>query len=156
MEYDGQEDSLNDSISLVIDRFEENFAVCENQESEEMVNIQRNLIPENAIEGMTIKKIEDKYVVDYENCIVSRKLIIDNLKNKWIKENGIEYYMVSSVLDTAVKCTNILAQQNIYINDQEIINSAKKGDIIKVIDGKYIIDQEKNCEIENEIQKLLK
>ena len=156
MEYDGQEDSLNDSISLVIDRFEENFAVCENQESEEMVNIQRNLIPENAIEGMTIKKIEDKYVVDYENCIVSRKLIVDNLKNKWIKGNGIEYYMVSSVLDTAVKCTNILAQQNIYINDQEIINSAKKGDIIKVIDGKYIIDQEKNCEIENEIQKLLK
>lgn len=144
----------NESI-LIIDRFEENFAVCENQDTEEMINIERKLIPENAIEGMTIKKQGEIYLIDYQNCIVTRKLIVDNLKNNWGKEDGVEYYIVSSILDTAVKCSNIFVQENIFIKDEEIINYLKKGDIIKLIDGKYILDKEKNQEVNNEIQKLI-
>lgn len=141
--------------TLVIDRFEGGFAVCEDQITEEMINIDRNLIPENAVEGMTIKKQDDFYFIDYENCILTRKLIIDKLKNNWTKEDEIEYYIVSSVLDSAVKCSNIFNAQNIYIEDSELINSLKKGNIIKLVDGKYILDEEKNLEVENEIQKLI-
>ena len=141
--------------TLVIDRFEGDFAVCEDQITEEMINIDRNLIPENAVEGMTIKKQGDSYFIDYENCILTRKLIIDKLKNNWTKEDGIEYYIVSSVLDSAVKCSNIFNVQNIYIEDSELINSLKKGNIIKLVEGKYLLDEEKNLEVENEIQKLI-
>lgn len=144
----------NESI-LVIDRFEDNFVVCENQDTEEMINIEKNLIAENLVEGMTIKKKGELYVIDYANCIVTRKKIIDNLKNNWNREDGVEYYIVSSILDTAVKCSNIFYQQNIFVEDEEIINLFKKGDIIKLIDGKYILDEEKNQEVDNEIQKLI-
>lgn len=148
--------TLSKNQVLVIDRFEENFAVCERQDNGKMVDIERNLIPKEAMEGMTIKQEEDKYVIDYENCIVTKKVMIDKLKMNWEKEDGVEYYMVSSILDTAVKCSNIFMKQNIYIEDEEIIKILKKGDIVKVLDEKYIIDEAKNLEVKSEIQKLLK
>ena len=120
-----------------------------------MVDIERSLVPENAIEGMTIKQDGNQYVIDYENCIVTRKAIIDHLKNSWKKEEGAEYYIVASVLDTAVKCSNIFMKQNIYVKDEEVIKNLKKGDIVKLLNEKYIVDEEKNLEIEGEIQKLL-
>lgn len=147
--------TLSKNQVLVIDRFEENFAVCERQDNGKMVDIERNLIPEDAIEGMTIKQSGDKYVIDYENCIVTRKAIVDMLKSSWEKEEGAEYYIVSSVLDTAVKCTNIFIRHNIYIKDEEVISRLKKGDIVKLLDEQYVVDEEKNLEVENEIQKLL-
>lgn len=148
-------DASSSNQILVIDRFEENFAVCENQYNGEMINVDRNLIPENAIEGMTIKQEENKYIIDYENCIVTRKSIIDKIKNTWEKEENVEYYLVSSILDTAVKCSNIFEKQNIFIKDESVISLLKKGDIIKVVDKKYIIDDAKNLDVENEIKKLL-
>ena len=147
--------TLSKNQILVIDRFEENFAVCERQDNGKMVNIERNLIPEEAIEGMTIKQNGDNYIIDFENCMVTRKAIIDLLKNNWTKEEGAEYYIVSSILDMAAKCSNLFMQQNIYIKDEEVIKTLKKGDIIKLVDEKYIIDEEKNAEVEKEIQKLL-
>ena len=51
--------------------------MCENQDNGEMVDIERNLISEEATEGMTIKQVGDSYVIDYENCIITRKNIID-------------------------------------------------------------------------------
>lgn len=146
--------TLSKNQVLVIDRFEENIAVCENQDNGEMVDIERNLISEEATEGMTIKQVGDSYVIDYENCIITRKNIIDKLKNNWEKEDGAEYYIVSSVLDTAVKCSNIFMNQNIFIKDENIIKNLKKGDIIKFIDEKYILDEDKNLEVKNEIKKL--
>lgn len=146
--------SLNKNHVLVIDRFEENIAVCENQSNGKMVDISRNLIAEQAIEGMAIKLENDKYVIDYENCIITRKRIVDELKNSWKKEEGAEYYIVSSILDSAVKCSNIFMKQNIYIKDEEVMKTMKKGDIIKVIDEKYIIDEEKNEEVNNKIKSL--
>ena len=146
--------SLNKNQLLVIDRFEENIAVCENQNNGKIVNIDKNLIPSEAIEGMTIKFYDDKYVVDYENCILTRKMIVDELKNTWKKEDGAEYYIVSSILDKAVKCSNIYMKQNIYIKNEELIKTMKKGDIIKLIDEKYIIDEEKNTQINEKIKNL--
>lgn len=147
--------TLSKNQVLVIDRFEENFAVCERQDNGKMVEIERSLIPEDSIEGMTLKQDGDKYIIDFENCIVTRKAIVDMLKNSWDKEEGAEYYIVSSILDTAVKCTNIYMQQNIYIKDEEVRSRLKKGDIVKLVDEQYIVDELKNAEIDSEIQKLL-
>lgn len=147
--------SLNKSQTFVIDRFEGDIAVCENQNNGKMIDISRNLISDKATEGMTIKFENDKYVIDYENCILTRKSVIDQLKKSWEKEEGAEYYIVSSVLERAIKCSNIFMKQNIYIKDEDFIKLAKKGDIIKAIDEKYIIDHEKNEEVNNKIQEFL-
>ena len=155
MKDNSTENNFNQNIELVIDRFEGNFAVCERQDNMEMVDIDKNLIPLNAIEGMLIKKDGNKYIIDYENCIVTRKLIIDDIKSNWTEEDGIEYYFVSSVLENAVKCSNIYINKNIYIKDEEIIKSLKKGDIIRKQNDVYIIDNEKNEEIRKELEKLI-
>lgn len=147
--------TLSKNQILIIDRFEGDFAVCERQDNGKMVDIERNLIPEEAIEGMQLKQDGDKFIIDYENCIIVRKSIVDILKNNWKKEDGAEYYIVSSVLDSAIKCSNIFMQQNIYIKDEETIKRLKKGDIVKFVDEKYIIDEEKNAEVQNEIKKYI-
>lgn len=145
--------SLNKNKIFVIDRFEGNMAVCEDQDNGEMANISKELLPTKVIEGMTIKFENNEYLIDYENCIVTRKNIIDELKNSWKKEEGAEYYIVTSKLEKAVKCSNIFIKQNIYIKDEAFIKTLKKGDIIKCIDDKYILDDEKNEELNNIIYK---
>lgn len=49
-----------------IDRFEENFAVCENRQTGEMVNIEKSLLPENVKEGSIIKFENGNYVLDID------------------------------------------------------------------------------------------
>lgn len=147
--------SLNKNEIFVIDRFEGDFAICEKQNNGEMIDINRNLISDKATEGMAIKFEKDKYVIDYENCILTRKNIIDELKQSWEKEEGTEYYIVSSVMEKTIKCSNIYMKQNIYIKDADFIKLVKKGDIIKSSDEKYIIDYEKNEEINNKIKQII-
>lgn len=147
--------TLRKNMNLVIDRFEENIAVCERQDNGKMIDIDRNLIPENATEGMAIKFDGEKYFIDYQNCLLTRKQIIDSLKDSWVKEDGAEYYFVSSVLENAIKCSNIFIKQNVYIKDEELIKTMKKGDIVKLLDEKYIVDQDKNFEIEEKIKELI-
>lgn len=146
---------LNKSPSFVIDRFEGDIAVCENQNDGKMIDISINLISDKATEGMTIKFEKDKYVIDYQNCILTRKSIVDKLKQSWEKEEGAEYYIVSSVLEKVIKCSNIYMKQNIYIKDESFIELVKKGDIIKYIDEKYVIDYEKNKEVNNKIEEII-
>lgn len=146
--------TLNKNQTLVIDRIEENFVVCEKQSDRKMINIPRDLVSDDAIEGMMIKLHENKYIIDYQNCIVTRKNIIEELKNVWKREEGAEYYIVSSVLEKAVKCSNIYMKQNIYVKDERLIKNIKKGDIVKVIDGKYIIDKEKTEEVNKKVTEL--
>ena len=147
--------TLSKNQTVVIDRFEDNIAVCERQDNGKMIDIDRNLIPENATEGMALKPDGEKYINDYENCVVTKKAIVESLKNNWEKEEGAEYYFVSAILDTAVKCTNLYMQQNIYIKDEELLYTLKQGDIVKLVDEKYIVDESKNADVEKEIQKLL-
>lgn len=145
----------NEDQILVIDRFEDNIAVCENVENGEMVDIDRNLITKDAIEGMRIKKVGEKYIIDYENCIVFRKMIIDKLKVNWNKEENVKYYIVSSILENALKCSNIYFKENIIIKNEELINKVKKGDIIRFINGQYVVDEIKNEEVQNEILQFI-
>lgn len=50
----------------VIDRFEDEFAVCENQKTREMINIPISSIPKEAKEGDCIKLENGIYVIDEE------------------------------------------------------------------------------------------
>lgn len=65
------------SSKYSIDRFEGNFAVCENLETNEIVNIKSSLLPENCKEGSIIKLENNQYVLDE----ISTKEKQDEIKN---------------------------------------------------------------------------
>lgn len=51
-------------ILFSIDRFEGIFAVCENIETNEIINIDKSLLPENCTEGDIIKLENNVYIKD--------------------------------------------------------------------------------------------
>ena len=63
---------------LVIDRFEDGYAVCEDRKTKEMHNIEISNLPENVKEGSVLKFENGKYVIDEEK----QKEISDRIKNK--------------------------------------------------------------------------
>ena len=69
-------------MKLIIDRFENNYAVCE-KEDRTMINIEKSKLPENAKEGDVLIIKNDKIIIDYEETS-KRKKIIENLtKDMW-------------------------------------------------------------------------
>lgn len=59
---------------MIIDRFEENFAVCET-ENDKFVNIDRALLPEGAKVGDVIKKQGEFFIIDEEDTTARRARI---------------------------------------------------------------------------------
>lgn len=66
---------------LVIDRFEGNIAVCEDRETEEMINVEISKLPENIQEGDILRYINNKYEIDEEERAKVEDRINDKLKN---------------------------------------------------------------------------
>lgn len=76
-------DKINTSFS--IDRFEGNFAICENRKTQEMVNIEKSLLPEECKEGDIIKFENGKYTIDNSQTKKEKeeiKNLVDNLFKK--------------------------------------------------------------------------
>lgn len=75
----------NNSTSKIyfsIDRFEDNFAVCENRQTGELINIPISELPENAKEGSILTLENGKYILDIESTKKEQKEIknlVDNL-----------------------------------------------------------------------------
>lgn len=67
----------------IIDRFEGETAVCET-ENEEMIDIDRVLLPENAREGMVISLDNGEYIADRQET-KSRQERIQNLLKRLMK-----------------------------------------------------------------------
>lgn len=68
-----------------IDRFEDEFAVCENIKTGEMVNIEKVLLPENIKEGSIIKCENGKFILDNEATSKKQaeiKSMVNNLFKK--------------------------------------------------------------------------
>ncbi len=63
-----------------IDRFEGNLAVCEDRNTREMLNIEKDNLPENVQEGDVLKYKNGKYILDEE----IKKEIEERIKNKLI------------------------------------------------------------------------
>lgn len=75
------------NLSFSIDRFEGNFAVCENLQTHEMINIEKSLIPKNCKTGDIIVFADGKYILD-ENQTKKEKEEIKNLVNNLFKRKN--------------------------------------------------------------------
>lgn len=66
-----------------IDRFEGEFAVCENRNSGEIIKIERNKLPLDINEGTIIKKINNEYIEDKKETEEISKRIKEKMDNLW-------------------------------------------------------------------------
>lgn len=72
---------------LSTDRIEENFAVCQDLYTENMINIPLKLLPKNIKEGDILStKTDGSFFVDKEETNKRRKKIID-LQNRIFKKS---------------------------------------------------------------------
>lgn len=69
-------------MKVVIDRFEGNYAVCE-QEDGEMMNIERGKIPSEAREGDVLQINGDDIVIDKEETMRRKKEIEQLVEDLW-------------------------------------------------------------------------
>ena len=63
-----------------VDRFEGEFAVCENRETKQIKNIKKEELPENTVEGTIIELEDGKITVDEKET----KQVAERIKKKWI------------------------------------------------------------------------
>jgi hypothetical protein len=69
-------------MKVVIDRFEDVFAVCET-ENGKMINIEKEKLPVNAREGDVLVICNDKISVDVEETEKRKKEIEELTKGLW-------------------------------------------------------------------------
>lgn len=74
-------------VLFSIDRFEGEFAVCENLTTNEMVNLTRDLLPENCKEGDIIKLENNVYIKD-EIATKNAQEEIKNMVNNLFKRKN--------------------------------------------------------------------
>ena len=67
----------------IVDRIEEGFAVCENSETFNMINIPLSELPEDIQEGSCIKLVNDIYIRDLEQEEKRRIDLKDKIKKAW-------------------------------------------------------------------------
>lgn len=70
-------------MEYIIDRFEENFAVCQNISDERIKNVERKLIPKEAREGDIIVFSDEKYFLDIEKTEKRKKIIEEKFNSLW-------------------------------------------------------------------------
>lgn len=75
--------TMDEGSLWVVDRFEENFAICENRETKEIRKINLKELPENIKEGNILKLQSNKYELDLENQQNIEKRIAEKMKNIW-------------------------------------------------------------------------
>lgn len=69
-------------LKFIIDRFEEGFAVCENEKGI-MVNVSRNKLPKEAKEGDVLIIEKENTYIDVEETEKLRKEIEELTKDIW-------------------------------------------------------------------------
>lgn len=68
---------------LVIDRFEEDFAICENRETKEFKMIKKCKLPKEAQEGSVLKWSNGKYEINIEEQKKIEQRIKEKMDNLW-------------------------------------------------------------------------
>jgi hypothetical protein len=74
---------LNAIEEFTIDRFEENTVVLENRRNQEIINVNKEELPNNIKEGDIIKKVNGKYFIDIEETQNVEKRIKDKMDDLW-------------------------------------------------------------------------
>ena len=79
-------------MRYVIDRIEEEFAVCENEETGEMEEIDVFYLPDGIEEGDILIYDEDidEYYIDYEEKKIRRARIEDRMEDIWEDDSMID------------------------------------------------------------------
>ena len=79
-------------MRYVIDRIEEEFAICENEETGEMEEIDVFYLPDEIEEGdiLIYDEETDEYYIDYEEKKIRRARIEDRMEDIWEEESMIE------------------------------------------------------------------
>ena len=78
---DQNNSKLDDNILFTLDRFEGDFAICENKTTGEMINIPKELIASSAKAGAILKIENGKYVLDEEETAKAQREIKDLANN---------------------------------------------------------------------------
>jgi maltodextrin utilization protein YvdJ len=76
--------NMEEGQQITIDRFEGEYAVCENRQTNEMINIKKEDLPKNVKEGTILKFENNKYIIDekeQENVEQRIKQKMDKLWN---------------------------------------------------------------------------
>jgi hypothetical protein len=69
-------------MKLIIDRFEGEYAICETEDGK-IINIKRNVIPEDAVEGDVLIYAEGNYTIDNEANDKRKKHIEKLMDDLW-------------------------------------------------------------------------
>lgn len=80
-------------MRYVVDRLEEEFAVCENEETGEMEDIDMFYLPDDLEEGDILIYDEDldEYYIDYDEKKLRNARIQDKMEDIWEEESMIEH-----------------------------------------------------------------
>lgn len=73
----------NEQKEYTIDRFEGDFAVCEDRETGEMVDFKREELPQNAKEGNILKYSNGKFELDIEKEQEVSERIKQKMNDLW-------------------------------------------------------------------------
>ena len=71
----------NEETVFVVDRFEGNIAICENRETQEMINVNLDDLPKDAKEGDVLIYKNNCYELDYDKRNEIEERIKEKLRN---------------------------------------------------------------------------
>lgn len=80
-------------MRYIVDRIEEEFAVCENEDTNEMEEIDVFFLPDDLEEGDILIYDEDldEYYIDYDEKKIRIARIEDKMEDIWEEESLIEH-----------------------------------------------------------------
>lgn len=70
-------------MKLIVDRFEEDFVVCEVFDTQEFINIKKSLFPENIKEGDIVTFDNDIITIDLEETENTSERIKSKMDSLW-------------------------------------------------------------------------
>jgi len=70
-------------MKLTIDRFEDDFVVCEVFDTQEFINIKKSLFPENVKEGDIVNFENDIITIDFEQTETVAQRIKAKMDSLW-------------------------------------------------------------------------
>lgn len=74
---------INENSLYTVDRFEGEFAVCEERDSKKIINIEKSKLPQNAKEGSILKYKDNKFIIDEESQQEIEQRIKQKMDNLW-------------------------------------------------------------------------
>lgn len=79
--------SIQKTSYFSIDRFEGEFAICENKETNKIININKSLLPTNCKEGDIIKLENGVYIIDKNTTKTEQEKIRNMVNNLFKRKN---------------------------------------------------------------------